>query len=177
MLMIMPPLQTPTPLLEIAIQFLFSAKTRTGEENLWKGFLAWVSDQDARNYFQENERLVQETLKDDIAKEKWAHHKLFKTKSKQELEAMCVAKGMNSIGKKHELVAKLAEEKDVDVGILNNVPSSVSQLNKESVRYLRAVLAYHGILCVGTKEELIIRIGLLKCVSSKQYSAERGKRC
>lgn len=144
------------------------------------GFLAWVSDQDARNYFQENERLVQETLKDDIAKEKWAHHKLFKTKSKQELEAMCVAKGMNSIGKKHELVAKLAEEKDVDVdvciydGILNNVPSSVSQLNKESVRYLRAVLAYHGILCVGTKEELIIRIGLLKCGQQQAiFSRER----
>ena len=95
-------------------------------------FLAWVSIQDANDYFQENERLVQETLNDDLAKEKWVHHELFTSNTKQELEAMCVAKGMNSLGKKHELVARLAEEKNVDLdvcicdGILSNVLSSVS---------------------------------------------------
>lgn len=93
---------------------------------------------------------------------------------------MCVAKGMNSVGKKHELVAKFAEEKDADRdvciydGIINNVPSSVSQLNKKPIRYLRAVLSHHGILSVGTKEELIIRIGLLKCGQQQAvFSRER----
>lgn len=92
---------------------------------------------------------------------------------------MCVVKGI-TVGKKHELVAKLVEEKDggLDVcicdGILSNVPSSVSQLNKQSVRYLRAVLAYHGIVSVGAKEELIIRIGLLKCGQQQAvFSRER----
>ena len=143
-------------------------------------FLAWISDQEADNYYKESERLLQETLNDDLVKEKWVHHKLFTSNTKQELEAMCVAKGMNSVGKKHELVAKLAEEKDADRDvciydrIINNVPSSVSQLHKKTVRYLRAVLSHHGILSVGTKEELIIRIGLLKCGQQQAvFSRER----
>ena len=100
--------------------------------------------------------------------------------TKQELEAMCIAKRINSVGKKHDLVARLAVEMDGNVnvciydGILNNVPSSVSELNKQPVRYLRAVLAYHGILSVGVKQELIIRIGLLKCGQQQAaFSRER----
>lgn len=129
-------------------------------------FLAWISDQEADNYFKESERLVQETLNDDLVK--------------QELETMCLAKRISFVGKKHELVAKLAEEKDAnrDVciydGIISNVPSSVSPLNKQPVRYLRAVLSHHGILGVGAKEELIIRIGLLKCGQQQVvFSRER----
>ena len=93
---------------------------------------------------------------------------------------MCIAKRINSVGKKHDLVARLAGEMDGDVnvciydGILNNVPSSVSELNKQPVRYLRAVLAYHGILSVGVKQELIIHIGLLKCGQQQAaFSRER----
>ena len=140
-------------------------------------FLAWISDQEADNYFKESERLVQETLNDDVVKEKWVHHKLFTSNTKQELEAMCLAKRISFVGKKHELVAKLAEGKDADRnvciydGIISNVPSSVSPLNKQPVRYLRAVLSHHGILRVGTKEELIIRIGLLKCGQNRKARA------
>ena len=62
-----------------------------------------MSNQDAKEYFQECERLVQETLKDDLAKEKWVRHDLFTSNTKQELEAMCIAKRINSVGKKHDL--------------------------------------------------------------------------
>ena len=72
------------------------------------------------------------------------------------------------------------EEKDADRdvciydGIISNVPSSVSHLNKQQVRYLRAVLLHHGILSVGTKEELIICFGLLKCGQQQAvFSRER----
>ena len=59
-------------------------------------------------------------------------------------------------------------------GIINNAPSSVSQLTKKTVRYLQAVFSYHGILSVGTKEELIIRSGLLKCGQQQVvFSRER----
>lgn len=110
--------------------------------------------------------MLQETLNDDLAKEKWVHHELFTSNTKQELEAMCIAKGMNSLGKKHELVARLAEEKNVEL--------DVCILNKQPIRYLRAVLANHGILSVGTKEELINRIGLLKCGQQQAiFSRER----
>ena len=52
---------------------------------------------------------------------------------------MYLAKRISFLGKKHELVAKLAEEKDADrdfymyYGIISNVPSSVSPLNKQPV--------------------------------------------
>ena len=42
------------------------------------------------------------------------------------------------------------------------VPSSVAQLNKQPVRFLRAVLRFPGYCPLGTKDELIIRVGLLK---------------
>ena len=76
-------------------------------------FLAWISDQEADNYFKESERLVQETLNDDLVK--------------QELETMCLAKRISFVGKKHELVAKLAEEKDAnrDVCIYDGIISNV----------------------------------------------------
>ena len=114
-----------------------------------------MSNQDAKEYFQECEQLVQETLKDDLAKENWVCHNLFTSHTKQELEAMSIAKRVNSVGKKQDLVAWLAGEMDGNVnvwiynGILTNVTSSVSELNKQPVRYLRAVLTYHGILSVG----------------------------
>lgn len=47
----------------------------------------------------------------------------------------------------------------------------MSPLNKQPVRYLRAVLSHHGIVSVGTKEELIIRIGLLKCGQNRKARA------
>ena len=173
----LPELFLPSRVLDLAFRVF-----RKPEPALLKqvAFLAWVSDQEADNYFKESERLVQETLNDDVVKEKWVHHKLFTSNTKQELEAMCLAKRISFVGKKHELVAKLAEEKDADRdvsiydGIISNVPSSVSQLNKQPVRYLRAVLSHHGILSVGTKEELIIRIGLLKCGQQQAvFSRER----
>ena len=106
-------------------------------------FLAWVPNQEASEYSQECERLVQETLQSDMEKEQWVLHDLFTSHTKQELEAMCIARGISSAGKKHDLVARLAEKTDANVnnclydGILNNVPSSVSELNKQPVRYLR----------------------------------------
>ena len=51
---------------------------------------------------------------------------------------------------------------DIYSGSLFQVPSSVAQLNKQPVRFLRAVLRFHGFCPLGTKDELIIRVGLLK---------------
>lgn len=79
----------------------------------------------------------------------------------------CAIRKKSVLLEKNDLVGRLVDGTDASVivciydGDLNNVPSTVSQLNKKPVRYLRAVLNHHGILYVGVKEELI-RIGLLK---------------
>ena len=75
-------------------------------------------------------------------------------------------------GKKHELVERIAKATEEERswtgscsiygGNLSEVPSSVAQLNKQPVRFLRAVLRFHGYCPLGTKDELIIRVGLLK---------------
>lgn len=47
-------------------------------------------------------------------------------------------------------------------GNVESIPSSSAGLIKLSVAQLRAILRMHNILEVGTKEELVTRVGLLK---------------
>ena len=85
---------------------------------------------------------------------------------------MCYSKKLLGTGKKHELVERIAKATGGDSaskyqgnlydGCLSDIPSSVTQLNKLPVRLLRAVLGFHGHCSVGSKDELIIRVGLLK---------------
>ena len=54
-------------------------------------------------------------------------------------------------------------------GELNSVPESITEISKLSVYNLREILRFHNILDCGTKDELIIRVGMLK--SGRGYLA------
>ena len=87
---------------------------------------------------------------------------------------MCSEPGLLTTGKKHELVWRIAEnetcEKDLvklDEGELydgdmESIPSSSAGLMRLSVAQLRLILRTHCVLEVGTKEEHVTRVGLLK---------------
>ena len=53
-------------------------------------------------------------------------------------------------------------ENDLYDGNLSSVPSSTAGLMKLSVAHLRAILRAHSVSEIGTKEELLARVGLLK---------------
>ena len=86
----------------------------------------------------------------------------------------CNEAGLITSGKKCDLVQRIEEHRckagqwklltDADLydGGISSIPSSTAGLMKLSVAHLRAILRRHGILEVGTKEELIARVGLLK---------------
>ena len=86
----------------------------------------------------------------------------------------CLQAGLSSFGNKCDLVCRIVENTDTGVshtsltendlydGNLSSVPSSTAGLMKLSVAHLRAILRAHSVLEIGTKEELLARVGLLK---------------
>ena len=100
---------------------------------------------------------------------------------------MCSGSGLLTSGKKHELVERVAEntpgksepvaylnETDLYYGKIGSIPNSTTGLMRLSVAQLRAILRQHQILELGTKEELITRVGLLKAgYPEAAFSRER----
>ena len=138
--------------------------------------LAWLPVHLVEEYFSKQKRKIQDTLANDILREKWKNHKLYGMK-KSQLELKC--KEMNlqfhSTLAKHELVQLIAtENKEPSIptptlyhGKLASVPSMLSSIAKLQVSKLRAILFHHGISPLGCKEELALRV----------YHLRQGKSC
>ena len=136
-------------------------------------FLAWVSGEEAAEYFENARKQLREQKVDDLKRETWKLHPLYK-ESRATLASKCTEANLISSGKKYDLVQRLAEKQgetdgrklltdnDLYDGKMSSIPSSTAGLMKLSVAHLRAILRRHSILEVGTKEELIARVGLLK---------------
>ena len=91
---------------------------------------------------------------------------------KDELERMCKAVNINipPNTNKHELVRLLCQQKGeappptpiLYNGNLSSLPSTLPSIRKLSVRSLWAILNIHGILICGNKDQIVIRVFLLK---------------
>lgn len=133
-------------------------------------FLAWVSLDEASSYFSTMHKKLQDQKEEDLQRETWKLHPLYQ-ESRETLVKMCSESGLLTTGKKHELVRRIAEneprEKDLvklDEGELydgdmESIPSSSAGLMRLSVTQLRLILRTHRVLEVGTKEELVTRVG------------------
>lgn len=145
-------------------------------------FLAWVSEKDVERPYSEKRQSLLKTNVDDIEKEKWSKHSLHKF-TKEELILKCVQKKLEPTGNKVDLVKRLSkvypfEELEDNPklynGDLKSVPSTISGFNRLNVAHLREILRHHGILEDGAKEELVLRVGLLKGGAGKAcFSKER----
>lgn len=134
-------------------------------------FLAWVSTKEAKEYFTNAQRKLDDQKDEDLPRESWKRHSLYK-ESKGNLISKCFQAG--SFGNKHDLVCRIVENTHTGVsptsltennlydGNLSSVPSSTAGLIKLSVVHLRVILRAHSVLEIGTKEELLAREGLLK---------------
>ena len=135
-------------------------------------FLAWIPIRQAEEFFTSASKDAELLAEEDDSKEFWSKHSLFIQNTREQLAAICSSKKLLETGKKHELVEGIARATEggsswtgfctTYSGNLSEVPLSVAQLNKQPVRFLRAVLRFHGYCPLGTKDELIIRVGLLK---------------
>lgn len=135
-------------------------------------FLAWIPRHQAEEFYTCGSKDAELLAEEDNSKEFWSKHSLLIKNTREELVAICSSKKLLETGKKHELVERIVKATegesswkgscDIYSRSLSQVPSSVAQLNKQPVRFLRAVLRFHGFCPLGTKDELIIRVGLLK---------------
>ena len=110
---------------------------------------------------------------DDLTRETWKLHPLYR-ESRATLLNKCTEASLISSGKKYDLVQRIVEnqgkaderklltEADLYDGKISSIPNSTAGLMKLSVAHLRAILRRHNILEVGTKDELIATVGLLK---------------
>ena len=108
-----------------------------------------------------------------MQRETWKQHPLYQ-ESRERLAKMCSESGLLATGKKHELVQRIAKNNTCDKepvkldeaelydGDIESVPSSSAGLMKLTVAQLRHILRTHSVLEVGTKEELVARVGILK---------------
>ena len=95
---------------------------------------------------------------------------MYQEKSKVELQGLCRQKSLSDEGKKHHRVERLVKKLDLaqppplDVydGQLHLVPDAVTEIAKMSVCRLREILRYHNILDCGMKDELALRVGMLR---------------
>lgn len=94
------------------------------------------------------------------------------------MQALCQQKKLSAEGKKYECVKRLVEKVEsasppaplkAYSGELSSVPESITGISKLSVCNLREILRFHNILDCGTKDELVIRVGMLK--SGRAYLA------
>ena len=133
-------------------------------------FLTWITENDVQRFFKEFEEKNERSFLDDKEREYWNRHELYREKDKAELQGLCRKKGLSVEGKKHDCVKRLVERMelthppplDVYDGNIHLVPDSVTEIAKLSVYRLRVILRYHNILDCGTKDELSLRVGMLK---------------
>ena len=144
-------------------------------------FLAWLPESKTREYFNEKRTSMQQELHEDIAREKWRQHPFY-TKKVEELVTLCKRKGISTKGKKWELVERLVQEREGNIpedyspdydGDLSTVPNTVTELCKYPVARLRYILNYHGIHTCGTKEEIILRLLLVR--QNRYYLCFKGE--
>ena len=149
-------------------------------------FLAWVSPEEASTYYSSVHKKLKDQKDQDIKRETWKQHALYQER-KETLVKICSESGLLASGNKHELVERVAEntqsksepvayldEDDLYDGKIGSIPNSTAGLMRLSVAQLRAILRKHQILELGTKEELITRVGLLKAgYPEAAFSRER----
>ena len=94
---------------------------------------------------------------------------MYQEKGKEELQALCRQIGMGN-KKKHLCVERLVKKLDlaqppsleVYDGQLHLVPDAGYEIAKQSVQKLREILRYDNILDCGTKDELALRVVMLR---------------
>ena len=140
-------------------------------------FISWCTEEDVNAFLKDFKKKNDKAFLNDKEREYWSQHQLYQEKSKDELQALCRQKKLPPEGKKHECVKHLVEKMEcappqplnVYSGELNSVPESIAEISKLSVYNLREILRFHNILDCGTKDELIIKVGMLK--SGRGYLA------
>ncbi|CAB4026118.1 Hypothetical predicted protein [Paramuricea clavata] len=131
--------------------------------------LCWCTEDEVRQYFKTYSEKLDKAFENDKERDYWRQHDLYKTNDKAGLKRLCQQHNLSPEGKKHELVKRVAEKLGLPLpatlerydGHLELIPESITELSRMSVYKLREILRYHNLLDCGTKDELVVRVGML----------------
>ena len=139
--------------------------------------LSWCTEEEVQRYYLEYSEKLNKSYENDKEREYWRQHEIYKTKDKEGLKRQCIQHKLSPEGKKHQLAKRLVESQTLPLppalekynGDLDLLPHSITELAKLSVFKLKEILRYHNVLDCGTKDELAIRVAMVK--SGKSHLA------
>ena len=109
----------------------------------------------------------------DRQRAKWKDHPLYSKHTKEELEKICreMKLPVTPSLTKHQLVNLISKERGeeqpaecshVYAGKLRDIPTTIAGINRLSVAELREILHFHGYPVLGTKDQLALRVYLMR---------------
>ena len=135
--------------------------------------LAWVAPSEAKEYYDKLDTQVSRMLEADHERTKWKQHPLYSNNTKEELEKICrtMKLPVTSSVTKHQLVSLITKKRGEEeprecshfyTGKLNDIPKTITAINHLPVAKLREILHYHRFPILGTKDQLALRVYLLR---------------
>jgi len=133
-------------------------------------FLTWGTEKDVERFLGSYREKLDRSVANDKEREYWSQHDLYKNNNKEHLVELCRKEKLSTEGKKHDFVERLVNKTNstkppplqVYNGILLNIPDSLTDIAKLSIYRVREILRYHNVLDCGTKDELVVRVGMVK---------------
>ena len=141
-------------------------------------FLSWCTEDEVEQFFSENKEKLGKSFQNEKDRAYWSQDELYKMNYKTALQELCKKNDSYFEGKKHEYVKQIIEKLDWKPpptleryhGDISSIPRLTTKVSaKFSVFKLREILQFHNILDCETKDELILRVGMLK--SNRAYLA------
>ena len=135
--------------------------------------LAWVPPNEVEEYFSNKVSQNLSTIQMDEDKAKWEDHPLYHN-TKEELIHECrlhnipVKQSLNKVQLIKLIAAKKGETEPAGrkeegfAGNISAIPTTITSISKLQVSKLRQILAFYKLPIVGTKEELALRVFLLR---------------
>ena len=163
----------PTRILELCAKVFIDPND---EILLQIALLAWIPTtgfNSVSSFFTDIRKKWDKEYEDDLKRDQWRNNPLY-AQTKASLSKLCAQNKLSIDGPKHDLVERLAMFNNDDIpaqdlfrGNLEDIPLTMGELNKLSIGYLRQILRSQGLLFCGTKEELVLRVFLLR--NGRQY--------
>ena len=145
-------------------------------ENILKqiSLLAWIPLHEVREYQTKLEEQLKSQVKLEQERLQWKQAPIYRDNTKQKLEVMCRQEGIPATPTmaKHQLCSLILQKREQSEpplvlgplysGRLSSLPSSVSGISQITVAKLKTILRAHSLPYLGCKDELVLRVFMLK---------------
>lgn len=136
--------------------------------SIW--FLTWCTETDVTTFCQEYKEKLDKSFVNDKEREYWSQDPLYWENDKEHLQQLCRKEGLSTEGKKHEGVKRLSDKRGCTKppnlveysGDILCIPNYVMEIAKMSVYKLREILRVDNVLDSGSKDELVVRVGMVR---------------